>query len=157
MIDFFKRLDKYFVYKCLNDNKITLQTGISNGLIGKARKRGAISQENISKILHTYDELNANWLFTGEGEMLKSEVKETVSVTYTENDSLKDIIIASQAKTIAGLEREMAIKDELIAMMRGQKLAALNKNFMNEDAVEDHDKSGTVTGATRNPAGQLPK
>jgi hypothetical protein len=71
MIDFFDRLDKYMKYKGLNDNKITVSTGISNGLIGKGRKRGAISQENISKILQTYSEIDANWLLTGEGEMLK--------------------------------------------------------------------------------------
>ncbi|MDR1159297.1 MAG: hypothetical protein LBK69_01545 [Syntrophomonadaceae bacterium] len=59
-------------YKGLNDNKVTVEAGISNGLIGKGRKRGGISQENISKILCTYPEINANWLLTGEGEMLKT-------------------------------------------------------------------------------------
>jgi repressor LexA len=51
---------------------LTIEAGISNGLIGKARKRGSLSQENISKILYTYRDLNANWLFTGNGEMIKS-------------------------------------------------------------------------------------
>jgi|SRR5690554_145818 len=73
MIDFFSRLDKFMVYKGLNDNRLTVETGISNGLIGKARKRGSLSQENISKILYTYNELDANWLFTGYGYMLKSQ------------------------------------------------------------------------------------
>lgn len=71
MIDFFQRFDKYMIFKGLNDNKITVEAGISNGLIGKARKRGSLSQENISKILIVYDDLDANWLFTGKGEMLK--------------------------------------------------------------------------------------
>lgn len=73
MIDFFSRLDKFMTYKGLNDNKLTVETGISNGLIGKARKRGSLSQENISKILYTYNELDANWLFTGYGYMIKSQ------------------------------------------------------------------------------------
>lgn len=73
MIDFFERLDIFMKHKGLNDNKITIETGISNGLIGKGRKRGSISQENISKILHAYPEINANWLLTGEGEMVKSD------------------------------------------------------------------------------------
>ena len=71
MIDFFKRLDSFLIFKGLNDNKLTIGAGISNGLIGKARKRGSLSQENISKILHTYRDLNANWLFTGNGELIK--------------------------------------------------------------------------------------
>lgn len=70
MISFFDRLDKYMEYKGLNDNRITVETGISNGLIGKARKRGSLSQDNISKLLHTYPELDANWLLTGKGSML---------------------------------------------------------------------------------------
>ncbi|WP_394660050.1 hypothetical protein [uncultured Chryseobacterium sp.] len=63
-------------YKGLNDNKITVETGISNGLIGKARKRGGLSQENISKILYAYSDLDANWLFRGEGKMILGELKE---------------------------------------------------------------------------------
>jgi len=72
MIDFFSRLDKYMKIKGLNDNKITIEANISNGLIGKARKRGSLSQENISKILQVYKDIDANWLLTGEGEMLKN-------------------------------------------------------------------------------------
>lgn len=72
VISFFDRLDMYMKYKELNDNKITVDTGISNGLIGKGRRRGSISQENISKILHKYSDLSADWLLTGEGEMLKN-------------------------------------------------------------------------------------
>ncbi|MFJ1323581.1 hypothetical protein ACILDT_11260 [Capnocytophaga canis] len=73
MIDFFERLDNFMIFKGLNDNKMTIETGISNGLIGKARKKGGgISLENISKILNTYSELNAEWLITGKGEMLKN-------------------------------------------------------------------------------------
>ncbi len=75
MIDFFSRLDKYMDYKGLNDNQITIKAGISNGLIGKARKRGSLSQENISKILYAFPELDANWLFLGKGNMLKQPEK----------------------------------------------------------------------------------
>ncbi len=76
MINFFSRLDEYMKKKGLNDNKLTVQAGISNGIIGKARKRGALSHANISKILHTYPELNANWLFTGQGEMCSTYEEE---------------------------------------------------------------------------------
>lgn len=39
MIDFFERLDKFMIFKGLNDNKITLEAGISNGLIGITMKK----------------------------------------------------------------------------------------------------------------------
>lgn len=106
MITFFERLDKFMIYKQLNDNKISIEAGISNGLIGKGRVRGAISQDNISKILNTYTDLDANWLLTGRGEMLRSEsadqsidckeleqqlntVKAELKAAYEENGVLK--------------------------------------------------------------------
>ena len=73
MIDFFGRLDMFMRYRGLNDNKISLAAGISNGLIGKGRKRGGISQENISKLIHAYPELDANWLLTGQGSMRREQ------------------------------------------------------------------------------------
>jgi len=99
MIKFFERLDKYMKYKGLNDNKISNETGISNGLIGKARKRGSLSGKNISKLINTYQDLSADWLFRGEGEMLKNNI----SASNDENTD-KDYIIELQKKTISTLE-----------------------------------------------------
>lgn len=95
MIDFFSRLDIYLDYKGLNDNKVTLECGLSNGILGKARKRGSLSQENISKILYTYVELDANWLFTGKGRMTKKldDVENWIledQELKEENDSLEE-------------------------------------------------------------------
>lgn len=135
MIDFFKRLDKYLKYRGLNDNKMTIETGLSNGLIGKARKRGALSQENISKILQKYNELDANWLLTGEGFMLKSEYKglfedkndndfKTIELIKSKDEfDNKDLLIQSylqnietQKKLIDKLEEEnKTLKEELKA------------------------------------------
>lgn len=71
---FIERLDKYMEYAGLNDNKVTVQAGITTGLINSARKRGkSLSGDNIGKILYTYKDLNARWLLTGEGDMLVSE------------------------------------------------------------------------------------
>lgn len=69
MQDFFSRLDNFMKNKGLNDNKITVEAGIANGIIGKARKRGSLSQDNISKILLRYPDLDANWLFTGKSDI----------------------------------------------------------------------------------------
>ena len=92
MIDFFDRLDKFMKYKGLNDNKITVSTGISNGLIGKGRKRGGISQENISKILYTYPDLDANWLLTGKGNMLREQTESSsTQIDVTPSQMLEEI------------------------------------------------------------------
>ncbi|RDY58899.1 hypothetical protein [Flagellimonas nanhaiensis] len=73
MIDFFSRLDYFFKSHGLKDGTVERECGIGNGLIGKARKRGSLSQENITKILmcekEPYNKLNGAWLMTGRGEM----------------------------------------------------------------------------------------
>lgn len=99
MIDFFERLDIYMNNKGLNDHKLSLETGIANGLIGKARKRGSLSGQNISKLINTYQDLSADWLFRGEGEMIRNKENNTPPET-----DIKEYIIELQKKTIENLE-----------------------------------------------------
>lgn len=148
MADFLKRLDKFMKYKGLNDNQITVEAGISNGLIGKARKRGTLSHDNISKILHTYPELNAHWWFTGKGEMLLVEegyemtenslklaednaVYNKLNVLkelFGYNDSLYtklDMIISQNKKIIDRMDRSIlkdSIENELKQLEKKEKL-----------------------------------
>jgi len=99
----------------LNDNRVTIEAGLANGIIGKARIRRSMSQENISKILHTYP-INANWLFNGIGEM---ELEETDKVREPSRVyRLKtDVILDSQriplysAEAIAGV---VPVFDDLV-------------------------------------------
>lgn len=58
--------------KGINDNKLTIDAGLSVGLLGKARKTGkSMTSTSIEKILLAYPDLNAEWLLTGRGEMIK--------------------------------------------------------------------------------------
>jgi hypothetical protein len=101
MSDFFDRFDKYMLFKGLNDNKVTVETGLSNGLLGKGRKRGGLSQENISKILYKYSDLNANWWFRGEGEMI---------LTHSNINKSSDVfekLLKSQQELIEYKDREV--------------------------------------------------
>lgn len=108
MIDFFERLDKYMKVSGLNDNKITVEAGISNGLIGKARKRGSLSLENISKILHKYSDLDANWLLLGEGEMRKNHIKkEDLNVDFKELAETRKELLNYKDSEISNLKKEI--------------------------------------------------
>lgn len=70
-----ERFDKYMAFKGLNDNKVTVDLGLSNGTIGKSRKNGRdLSDRVIEQILNFYTDLNKVWLLTGEGEMLNKTI-----------------------------------------------------------------------------------
>jgi hypothetical protein len=65
------RLDKYIEIKGINDNQITVNCGLSVGLLGKARLgKSDLGKKTIEKILNFYQDINKTWLLTGEGEML---------------------------------------------------------------------------------------
>lgn len=83
MEKFINRFDKYMKYKGLNDNKVTVELGISVGLIGKCRKEFRdMSRALVSDVLNYYKDLSPEWLMTGSGNMLitpDNEVNETIS------------------------------------------------------------------------------
>lgn len=68
------RFAKYMNWAGLNDNKVTVAAGLSNGILGKAKNSAHdLSAPNISKLLYVYKDIDARWLMTGEGEMLLKE------------------------------------------------------------------------------------
>ena len=102
------RLDEYLRYKGLNDNQVTVQCGLSNGALGKARSRGkGITSQNIEKILLVYKELDARWLLTGEGNMLGEEPVQSgsdfIQFLKNQNNELME--------TIQELNREIGDKE----------------------------------------------
>lgn len=102
---FIERLQKYMEYRGISDNKITNDAGLSNGLIGKAKKNGgSMNAFNIEKILLAYPELNSEWLLLGKGAMLKSSSL-TIERELTETDPPKGInYIASTAPITASIQ-----------------------------------------------------
>lgn len=88
-MNFIERLQYYMTQNGISDNKITVDAGLSIGLIGKAKKSGkAMNSANIEKILFAYPELNPEWLLTGRGEMMKTKCPSNLLST---NNSDKNI------------------------------------------------------------------
>ena len=74
MEKFIERLDQFMQNEGINDNQMTVNAGLSVGLIGKCRKNNrGMASDSIEKILHAYPELSAEWLLTGDGEMYKED------------------------------------------------------------------------------------
>ena len=95
-----KVVDRFVIYMKLvglNDNKVTVAAGLSNGILGKAKNSTHdLSAQNISKLLLCYRDINARWLMTGEGEMLLPE-----SNSIKVDDSLSQLLTMFKEKDAA--------------------------------------------------------
>lgn len=106
------RLDIYMKASGLNDNKITAITGLSNGVIGKSRKYGRdISSTVIEKVLLHCTDLNAQWLLTGDGEMLKEPVATYPAANHKSVRTLNDIRAPYSASDKTTIEHLLTIID----------------------------------------------
>lgn len=66
-----QRLVNYLKFKGIGQNKFESMAGISNGYISNLKSApGAVI---LTKILNTAEDLNKEWLLTGEGDMLSFE------------------------------------------------------------------------------------
>ena len=77
-------------HKGMSIRAFEANAGITQGVLSNAIKRNSdISSINLSKIIDTYDEFDAHWLLTGEGEMIKGQEQEdhTAPVIDYERDS----------------------------------------------------------------------
>lgn len=94
MGNFIERLQVYMEFKGINDNQMTIDADLSNGLLGKLKKSGkGMNSINIEKILISYPDLSADWLLTGRGNMLKEE-KNSIAVEnyqYRPDDEIIEV------------------------------------------------------------------
>lgn len=78
-----KKIDRflqYLNYKGITENRATIECGLSNGLIGQAKRgKSDLGEKATEKILNKYQDLQRVWLLTGEGEMLKNSEKKSLS------------------------------------------------------------------------------
>ena len=110
-----ERFDKYMEIKGLNDNKVTIQLGLSVGVLGKSRKPDRdLSDKVIEQILKFYTDLNGVWLLTGEGEMLKSDndIKEEKEYSPCEDVTFVPLVpVASKGGSIDDYTSSVKLSD----------------------------------------------
>ena len=115
----FERFDKYMKYSGLNDNRVTVECGLSQGLLGQARKgKSDLGAQTIEKILNKYQDLNKVWLLTGEGEMLKGETETSENYGFEDMDEdvpkkfiSYQVPIAAMGGSLVGFEEDGVMKE----------------------------------------------
>lgn len=89
MTNFSNRIRIFMQKQGINDNQLTIRSGLSNGIIRRVVREGkGLTTDNLEKILKAYPELSADWLLIGRGPMLikkaspeQSEVNESPTIT----------------------------------------------------------------------------
>ena len=67
------RFLQYLDFKSITENRATIECGLSQGLLHQAKSgKSDLGYKTIDKILDKYQDIDKDWLLTGEGEMLKS-------------------------------------------------------------------------------------
>ena len=127
-----ERFDIYMEHKRLNDNKVTVQLGLSNGVIGKSRKEGRdLSDRVIEQILNFYTDLSREWLLYGEGDMLSptgnTQVIEHNTGTAINGDGTV-VHPAGDSRTIERMQNQI---DELLAQ-NGKLLVIIDRLTQNK-------------------------
>lgn len=109
------RLQEYVKCKHITLNQISVSIGASNSYFSKmAKNDGSIGEEVIRKILLFYDDLEADWLLTGRGEMLKLQVPEQCCKTESVNINLVQALTDAN-KALAVANDTIRQQQEMIA------------------------------------------
>lgn len=104
------RVKQYIDYKGISKYKFCKDLGFSNKFLDNSSNMGT---DKACKILHHYPEVNAQWLLTGEGEMLKSGSSGGGNEeVLAENARLKE--------RVKSLEEMKQLQQELITSLKQQ-------------------------------------
>ena len=122
-----ERIYQLIDYKKDSVYKISKEIGVSNGYFSKTKaKNGSVGGDIIEKIVNYYTDVNAEWLITGKGEMLKAS---TQSITQNGNANVNNgHNVSGQGNVIKQTnnelmeiirekDRQIAEKDKQIAML----------------------------------------
>lgn len=89
------RLSEYITHSGMTFNKLATELGLSNSYFSKmVKNNGSIGSDIIENILRAHPELNADWLITGRGRMLRHEVAATNTVSTTSTHVQDDNFIS---------------------------------------------------------------
>lgn len=72
----------YLEKKGITQYEFYKQTGVTRGVLGQ---NNGISEDNLTKFLAYYKDVNIEWLLTGKGNMLKEQERQNSSLINTES------------------------------------------------------------------------
>jgi len=128
-----KRVLQFIEYKGITKYKFCKDLGFSNKFLDNSSNMGT---DNACKILHYFPELSAEWLITGNGEMLRNEMKKEV---VNANDSDLVDVLKSQIKDKE--EKESLYKDKISSQSKQIE------ELLNRVALLEQENTAFQTGS----------
>lgn len=135
------RLQEYITTKGISLNKLSLELGLSNSYFSKmVRNSGSIGSDIIEKIIRLYPDLNADWLLTGNGCMIKNVPSQNFSEQDLECPPFLSPSCRGQKKETDEDINELNYPDDLKIHIDQIKNKRVN-HWISEDYISDNDKS----------------
>ena len=123
------RIKAYLDFKGITVSAFEKSLNFSNGSFASQLKNNkSIGSDKLENILNLYVDLNANWVFSGQGEMLKKSIKETtqkntsIELKTNEIDLFKELVL-SQKKTIKTLEEKIELQKETVLSYKNKLIS----------------------------------
>ena len=138
-----KRLLQFVEYKNLTRQEFYDSVGFKRGILDADKRKSAVKDTDLAKILAIYPELDLYWLILGEGEMIRkiNEPQETIEVgkeVQTPCDEIK--IIAKERAYIIDLQKDKIEMQNKIIEDLELKLQKFKKE---EKSIEKHSETPT--------------
>ena len=116
-----ERLLLFIAHLGIGQAKFEKKCGLANGYVNNIRK--SIMPDKLQKIALQYPELNAGWLMTGEGEMIRSVVNATASQFTNSNvgGTNNSVNVKSESETsrlLTLLEKQQEQTDEHLQIIK---------------------------------------
>ena len=146
------RILKYIEYKGISKYRFCQDVGLSNGFLDK---KGNVGSDKCEKICYQYPDISLEWLLTGHGEMLKSDIAAVAAVAPVPASTAPaqeaspttggDVIhiysgmLKEKDAEIARLNREIGAKDAENARLNyeNEKLRVENATLKKRSAASD--------------------
>lgn len=130
-----ERIKEYIDYKSISIREFCRNINVSASFLARDAE---IASDKLLNIVNKYDDLSIEWLITGNGKMLKEELKESDDI-----DILTEVI-SNQKQEISDLKTQIREKDKQLGELIKTNLMLLER----EKSTQTHEKgsSGSLAG-----------
>lgn len=121
-----KRIIDFIENQHIRPKDFLAKTGLSKGFVDRSHQKSGVSDVYLSKIIESYPKLNAEWLITGKGSMLKAHDQEIQEQLPQPCDHNPNTIINLLNKQLELLEETKQLQHEKILRLE-KELADIKK------------------------------